>query len=236
MKGRGQRYAPAIAALVMVVLGAAAPAQAESLSPWFHLASVSRPGNLTGKEGEIAVTAINVGDGSVSTSVPVVLSDVLPEHLRARFVKEGDIVQGSKTNLVLEENPTTKRKECEVSESRTITCTFDAGSLPPFSQVEILIGVAVEAGAVTGELNQLSISAAAHPAAKSHVPSPSAANPPRSASKITNRSSRSRRHADSQVGSHPFQFTTTLNLNARLTPDEATAANWSRHPRRCPRK
>ncbi len=220
MKGRGQRYAPAIAALVMVVLGAAAPAQAESLSPWFHLASVSRPGNLTGKEGEIAVTAINVGDGSVSTSVPVVLSDVLPEHLRARFVKEGDIVQGSKTNLVLEENPTTKRKECEVSESRTITCTFDAGSLPPFSQVEILIGVAVEAGAATGELNQLSISGGGAPSSEIARPITVSSEPtPFGVEDYEPLLEEAGGSADSQAGSHPFQFTTTLNLNARLTPD-----------------
>jgi hypothetical protein len=198
---------------VIVLAFSTAPASAEALSPWFHLTSVSRPGNLTGKKGEIAVTAVNVGDASVdASSAPLVLTDVLPEHVSVRFVREGTKNYGER-QLVL-------GHECEVSEVRRVTCTFDAGTLPPFHQVEILIGVSVEAGASTGEVNQASVSGGGAPRAEVEHPVSVSGSPTSFGVEDYEPVFEEVGGAlDTQAGSHPFQYTTTFDLNAGLAFD-----------------
>ncbi len=204
--------------LSIVVLGLAvmafsgSSASAETLFPWFHLTSVSRPGHLTGRSGEIAVTAVNVGDASVNAgAVPVVLSDVLPEHLRVRSIEEGTKNSGN-TQLAA--------PKCEVSQARKVVCTFSGGTLPPFHQIEMLIGVSVEAGASTGESNEASISGGGAPSAEiKHPITVSNAPTPFGVEDYEPDFEEVGGAPDTQAGSHPFQYTTTLDLSAGLAFD-----------------
>jgi hypothetical protein len=215
-----RRVIPTIGLVLVVVVTllvsltfSIASASAVALSPWFHLTSVSRPGHLAGKKGEIAVTAVNVGDADVNASAtPLVLTDILPEHLKARFVQIGTENIGAR-QLVL-------NHECEVSETRRVTCTFAGGILPPFHQLEILIGVSVEAGATTGEVNQTSVSGggapqanAEHPITVDESPTPFGVEDYEAVLEEVGGG------LATQAGSHPFQYTTTFDLSAGFAYD-----------------
>ncbi len=176
-------------------------------------------------DGEIVVTAINLGDASANVEaaaggVPIKISDVLPEHVKARFIEGNTINNGG-----VSRGPV----RCEVG---TLTCTFgegckpkgnvcnvEQGLLPPFDEVEVVIGVEPEPGAVSGELNTASVSGGgappagtSHPIAVAKTPGSLEATPLgvetwEAGFEETGGSS------DAQAGSHPFQFTTTFNVS-----------------------
>jgi hypothetical protein len=209
------RVRPLVALLVllMALVLSASPADAESLFPWFHLRSAERPGNLSTEEpGQIVVTAVNIGDAAIdATAKPVVLTDVLPEHV---IPKKGAIVEGVQNTggvqLSLE-------KPCEITEVRKVTCRFNAGTLPVYHQLEIVIGVTVDEGALTGSLNETSISGggappvqAKHPITVSNAPTPFGVENYEAVIEEPGGA------ADTQAGSHPFQYTTVFDQKAGL--------------------
>ena len=205
-------------ALALVGGGVSSAMAAETLAPWFHLTSDSRPGNLSGKSGEIALTATNLGDTSVVASgSPVVVSDLLPEHVSARFVQEGSKNAGP-VGL--------GNGGCEIVEPRKVTCTFTAGSLPPYHHLEILIGVSIEAGAFTGERNTASVSGGgaakvevSHPIVVESSPTPYGVEDYEPVLEEADGS------LDTQAGSHPFQFTTVFDLKSAMAFDPVVGKN-----------
>src|ERR1035438_7056800 len=84
--------------LVVAILGAltatfagAAPALAGT--PWWHVAVTAAPTNLPpGGEGQISLTAINVGDGNVTATGAnkVTVTDNLPSGLEANTKRAPD--------------------------------------------------------------------------------------------------------------------------------------------------
>ncbi len=203
------------ASAAVVALSVSASAGAESLSPWWHLTSVARPGSLdVGGEGlqEIAVTALNVGDGFVKPGgAPVVLTDIMPEHVRAQSAELGGTIVGSSNNL-------THSEECVIDGTgRLVTCTFDGGSLPPFSPVEVAIAVAVEAGASTGEMNRVAISGGGAPRAETgHPITVGGSSTPFGIEDYETVLEEVGGRVDTQAGSHPFQYSTTLDLSQKM--------------------
>lgn len=143
----------------------AAPALATpATSSWWRLSSTARPANLHGEVGELAITAVNVGDAPVEPEGgdPVVIVDHLPVGLHAIFGREGAHSFGAQLPLA--------GGECQIPEPREVICTFPSGTVPVFHQIEALIGVRVEAGAESGELNEASISGGGAPSAKAAHP------------------------------------------------------------------
>jgi hypothetical protein len=202
-----------LAALLAALVVSASPAHAEPLFPWFHLRSADRPGNLSDEEpGQVAVTAVNVGDAAVDASAqPVVLTDVLPEHVIPR---KGAIVEGERdpggAQLSLE-------KPCEITEVRKVRCTFNGGTLPVYHQLEIVIGVTVEEGAVSGAINETSITGGGAPPARAkHAITVSNAPTPFGVENYEPVLEEPGGGADTQAGSHPFQFTTVFDAKASL--------------------
>ncbi len=220
LRTKALSLAVVVPAVLAVLVFAASPASAEALSPWFHLTSVSRPGNLSGNSGEIAVTAVNVGDETVEASTkPLVITDTLPEHVTVRFAQEGSKNFGE-THLTLENG------KCEVSEAKKVICVFNGGRLSPFHQVEILIGVSVGAEAATGEVNQASVSGGGAPRAEiEHPITISNAPTPFGVEDYETNLEEPGGVSDTQAGSHPFQYTTTLDLSAGLAFDPAAGKN-----------
>ncbi len=201
-----------LGALLASLALSAPPAHAEALFPWFHVRSAARPGNLSEQEpGQIAVTAVNVGDAAVDASVaPVVLTDVLPEHVipSKSGIVEGVSVAGARLSL---------EKPCEISEVRKVTCTFDSGTLPPFHQLEIDIGVSVQEGAATGSLNRVSIAGGgAPPTEATHPITVSDAPTPFGVENYEPIIEEPGGVPDTQAGSHPFQYTTVFDLKSDL--------------------
>ncbi|HEV2973488.1 MAG TPA: hypothetical protein VGX69_00650 [Solirubrobacteraceae bacterium] len=205
----------ALGALLTVLVVSASPAHAEPLFPWFHLHSTERPGTLSDEESgqEVVATAINLGDAAVDASArPVVLTDVLPEHVIPRTGAAIEIMQtiGRKVPLSLE-------KPCQITEVRKVTCTFNGGELPVYHQLEIVIGVTVEEDAASGSIDETSIAGGgAPPAQAKHAITVGNAPTPFGVENYEAVLEEPGGGTDTQAGSHPFQFTTVFDGKASL--------------------
>ncbi len=168
-------------------------------------------------DGVIAVTAINLGDAVADAkAAPVTVTDTLPAGLSARFVEGNTLNNGGENGPV----------DCALVPPHEVQCTF-AGSLPPYEQIEVLMGVAVEAGAVTGEQNEVSLSGGGAPGAVLERPITVAKGPgegtPFGIESYEQVFEEVGGAPDAQAGSHPFQFTTTLDLNQTSEGEPAGA-------------
>jgi hypothetical protein len=177
--------------------------------------SVVTEGKPPQVDGFVAVIATNVGDTDVDgSSSPVKIVDTLPEGLNA---------------LTAEANTKATFKDsygpvvCKVKAARVVECTF-AAKLPPYQQIELRVGVAVQGAAHSGEENEVSVSGggappahAQHPVVISGAPTPFGvedyALAPEEVGGVP----------DTQAGSHPFQLTTSFSLKQVLEPNPVHA-------------
>jgi hypothetical protein len=167
-------------------------------------------------DGEIIATAINVGDAATTTEnsksepEPVELTDTLPEHLKP---VSAHVAGGL----------------CSLS-GQDVQCTLEA-PLAPFGQVEVRVGVLVEPGASTGELNHVGVSGGGAPHAAISRPITISSSPapfgvedyeltPEDVGGVL----------DTQAGSHPFQLTTTFVLNQTAGGIGATTGLYETQP------
>lgn len=174
-------------------------------------------------DGQIVVIATNLGDFQASGApVPVSISDQLPAGVEAVAVSalagEDPEVSPGPVSCVIE----------------TVSCTYTTVEkvnsegvqevvpeiLPPFSHIEVLVDVKVN-GAASGVLNEASVSGggAAHPASVSRPLTIGGATP-FGVEDYGLALEEEGGAPDTQAGSHPFQFTTTvaLNENAEAQP------------------
>ncbi|MGO9488601.1 MAG: hypothetical protein ACLQBB_06195 [Solirubrobacteraceae bacterium] len=218
------RFVLALAAMLAAASAGAAPAAAQS--PWWQLDATSAPSNLQpAHEAQFVVTATNIGDAPVdATSTHVHFSYELPAGITVQGMPEalasrGVPGRGAETSAL---------SGCAVSalpgQQSLVSCEF-AEVLPPFVRLMMRIkanvaaavqqpleAVArVEGGATTGAhlLEPLHLSEAAVAFGVEHyelTPEDEGGAP------------------DLQAGSHPFQLTTTLDLDQTLqeydTPSE----------------
>jgi hypothetical protein len=159
-------------------------------------------------DGELYATAENLGDAS--TAGKVQFRDVVPANLRAIAVSgskpfnEGDFSHRSSIPCSLEEK----------GGVQIATCTLE-GPLAPYDELEMRIGVNVEPGAVTGELNEVSVSGGGAPASlplRRRITVSSEAVP---FGLETNELALEEEGGQptTQAGAHPFQLTSTIALN-----------------------
>lgn len=168
---------------------------------------------------EIVVSAINLGDGVADGEAsPVRIVDRLPSGLRALFVEGNTRHNGS-----AEYGPV----GCALRSSQMVECSFAGALLPPYAQVEVVIGVGVGPGAVSGELNEANVSGGGAPAAGVKHPIMVAKEPgevtPFGVENYEQSFEEVGGASDAQAGSHPFQFTTTLDLNQTSEGEPAGA-------------
>lgn len=166
-------------------------------------------------ERQIVVTASNLGDAD--TSGPVTITDKLPAGLEAVGIEgiagDGPGDRGTMT--------------CS---STTLTCTFEkfekknaqgetevvSATLPSYDQLEVRVGVVVKAGASSSEINEASISGGgAHAASIRRPITVSETTTPFGVEDYELTPEEEGGGVDTQVGSHPFQLTTTLVLNQK---------------------
>jgi hypothetical protein len=187
-----------VASLALVSLtGLAGVSPASAAEPWWHLTSTSRPGHLAPEgEGQIVVTATNLGDGSVEgKTAPVTIHDLLPAGLEAVSItsQPGGLVN------------------CQL---KSLTCTF-AGTLPPYVQIVLDITVRVKEG--VGGLNEVSVSGGQTRSASVARPVVVSEEPVLFGLQDNELTPEEEGGApDTQAGSHPFQLTNTLVLNQNL--------------------
>jgi hypothetical protein len=176
------------------------------------------------KGSELAVTATNLGDATAEAgSDPLRIVDRLPRGLRALFAhgnSRTDVSEfGAVRCSVLEAG---QLVECVLGGSYELEGLGREGpkKVLMFHQVEVVVGVEVE-GAVSGELNEVSVSGAGAPPARStHAIVVSGAPTQFGAEEFEQDAEEVGGAPDQQAGSHPFQYTTTLNLNEAIGPDK----------------
>jgi hypothetical protein len=201
-----------VAALVVPPSVLATEACESSCRPWWHLNSGARPTRLlanAGASGEIVLTATNLGDATADgETVPVVIEDTLPAHLELRTVSAKAGGSGPE-----ERGPIS----CQRAPLR---CTF-TGTLPPYDVIEMRIRVRTLPGASSGELNQANIfggdatsAEISRPVTFSREPTPFGVE----AYELTPEEEGG--GTATQAGSHPFQLTTTIDLNQLASAKE----------------
>jgi hypothetical protein len=213
------RFNPIIRVRVIVVIvfflialafgECAAPVFAEAVAPWWHINVGSRPTRLApGREGTIVVSATNFGDGEVNEGGgTVTVTDRLPvgvEATKALYVAGLDGEDGHET--------------CSVPTAAMVVCAF-SGVLPPYQRLEVRIYVRMKEPLAAGKLTDgVNISGGDAPSISvngsltvGEGPEPQTPFGVESLELFPENSDGS---PDAQAGSHPFQFTTTLVLNA----------------------
>jgi hypothetical protein len=191
-----------VCAAVLAVTAAPAFAEGgEAPSPWWHLSVTTLPSELEpGSYAKIVVTAINVGDGEAQgASAPIVVSDKLPAGV-VPFHVEGQEGLGSAQSGV-----------CSLE---TVSCTFEGG-IVPFTDVAMVISVRVEPSLALGVVGDEAVAEGGgapqvrlvHQLSVGTGPTPFGAQDFDLVPEVVGGA------PGTQAGSHPFQLTTTLDLN-----------------------
>ncbi len=201
----------ALVALALSLGCGASPVFAEA---WWRMSSRDAPSSLIpGGRASIILTASNVGDSSVNaTNSPVTISDELPVGLEAIAIR------GAPAFELVEEG---HQMNCELANVR---CSTQPESFPPFQALDVTIEVAVKPGAASGEENQASVHGGEQqdepgvPVADASISEPivvSGQPTPFGVEEDGYQLSPEEEGGapDTRASSHPFQLTTTLNLN-----------------------
>jgi hypothetical protein len=179
----------------------------------WDLESRPAPTNLQpGHEGMIVVTASNIGDASATGTTEVL--DKLPNGIKAKSTTSK--IEGFGKGAL----PTS----CPVASGTEVTCKV-TGEIRPYEefQIEISIEVASTAGSDSEAEanNDVTVTGAAHSELKRPVifsgePTPFGVE----AYELTPETEAFT--TDTQAGSHPFQLTTTFNLNELFAPEDGS--------------
>jgi uncharacterized repeat protein (TIGR01451 family) len=188
-------------------------------SAWWRAGSRSAPTVLqAGQSATVTITATNLGDTGVNaTRTPVTISDVLPPGLQATAIVGAPAFHKEASYLM----------SCELA---SLTCTSKPESFPAFEQLQVTISVNVLPSATSGEVNQVSV----HGGEQEDEPGAAVSGVSASRALQVGEGAAQTRFGveaqggyalvaeneggsvDSQGGSHPFQLTTSLNLNEAL--------------------
>jgi hypothetical protein len=203
-----------VAAAGCILLGClvlAAPAGATS--GWWHLSSNVLPAYLPPEgEGTIVLGASNLGDAAISgASEPVTISDQLPAGLTATGIS-------AQAGIFSDWGPV----ECVQPAG---PCTY-TGSLPPYEELEVRIAVKAKPGAASGETNRMTLSGGGLPTIARSRPVPIDGTP--AGFGIEPESFELTPEAEgglpeTQAGAHPFQVTTSFELNQTSEPNAPPA-------------
>lgn len=189
-----------VLALVLVCVTAGvgvASAFAEGETPWWHVLATVAPADLVhGGIGKVVVAASNLGDDEANgSSLPITLTDDLP----AGVVPIG---------IVGEAGPVGFSGEGECS-LEAVSCTFRQ-SIRPYEQVVIELKVRVEADAQSGVNEAVVEGGGATAVAKRQPFTIGEKATPFGVEWFEEAPEGVGGLVDTQAGSHPFQFTTTL--------------------------
>ena len=200
-----------VAALSLLSVCGVAPAFAEGEAPWWRVVTSAAPTNLPpGGTGKVLVVASNLGDGeALGSSVPITVADKLPPGIVAVGITSEAGIVG-----VL------GRGECSIEK---VSCTFGQ-DVPPYFQLELELTVRVEAGAASGGVNEALVEGGGAARVTDRQPlTVSAAATGFGPEWLEMTPENVGGVVDTQAGSHPFQLTTTLDLNENLGTHGAEA-------------
>ena len=195
-------------ALLALVMNASAAAAA---APWWRLSSRAAPTYLQqgDKEAVVVIAASNLGDAEAAGATQITLSDSLPPGIVA---KEAPTGKASFSNEELRDGQMT----CEPLPA--LKCTY-TNNVEPYERLEVRIPVEVAADASTGANNVTVEGGGAAPASLSEPLVVRDEPTPFGTEQVTLTPENEGGSEDTSAGSHPFQMTTTLDLNQTLVPD-----------------
>jgi hypothetical protein len=164
---------------------------------------------VTGRpDGEIVVDVTNLGDMNASASAsPIVVSDKLPPGLKVVSIGAGDRVGAETVGL-----------SCNPS---TVSCEGSDGDVEPYGLVEVHIGVSVgsEVASPSNAVNIASITGGgAQSALSGETVSFNSAPAGFGVEQLEQVATEGDGSLDTQAGSHPFGYTTTMQLNEGTSP------------------
>ncbi len=190
-----------VLACVVIAVAGVAPALAEGEAPWWHVVASVAPSNLQpGSYGQIVVAANNLGDGDADgSSSPITISDKLPPGIVPVGIASGvGLFSAFGTG------------ECTLE---TVSCTFTQ-NIQPYLEMNVDLTVRVEAGAQSGAINEAVVEGGDAPRETSrHAVTVGGGTTPFAVEQFELSPESVGGVPDTQAGSHPFQLTTTLNLN-----------------------
>jgi hypothetical protein len=244
----------AVAAVVstlvsLVGAGAASAEECKSPSgaacaPYWKLLSRTAPTNLplAGEElkgehdkgvkgeGVVIATAQNLGDANVNaTTEHVTVTDQLPAGLKPVKI-EALSGRGVPGGGGIEQKLKCSETEEPVHHTFTIECTFE-GELPPFEQLEVRIYVEVTTTTSAEPSNVVSVTGGATPPEKLERPVKIAGGSTRFGVETYELTPENENGSvDNQAGTHPFQLTTTFNLNQGYGEYEVVHGSRKRLP------
>jgi hypothetical protein len=209
------------ALVVCLLLGAAigaGPASAASTAtPWWQLDVQAVPTNLQpGAEGRIKVVATNVGDAQANGATDtIILRDRVPTQLE---VLSNGIVAYAGTPLSLHGVAQRTKLSCTVS-GQTVSCPFH-GTLEPYETVQLSITVKVlePPGTVTTLPNEATAEGGGTPSPVTRTDSLKVSPEVTRFGIVRYQLSPENEGGtlDMQAGSHPFQLTSSFDLNDKI--------------------
>jgi hypothetical protein len=167
-------------------------------------------------DGQLIVTAENLGDADTNGATPVVITDKIPAGLTA-VAAEG--IAGTPVGW----GGNRGQVQCSVS-SRSVSCSF-AGALRPYEQIELRISVVVAKGASFIGNNEVGVfGGGAIRGATLNGPVPFGGATPFGVQEYATRFEEAGGAPATQAGSHPYQVSATLTLNQTAGGEEAGLA------------
>ena len=225
-RARPARSLSVVACVLAIGLVIPGFASASSSVVWRLDSTVAPSFVVAGQEARVIATADNLGQGVISGSGahPLVISDRLPAHLQvASSVGSAQIEGKLEANERLE---ATSRLECSIEEAhrKEVTCKTTTSTQPaaPYTQLRVTIPVEVSPEAFSGEPNTVRV-AGGEPEATAEITRPvtvkSSGSTPFGIERYELSPEEEGGSVDARAGSHPFQLTTTLDLNQTLAPE-----------------
>ena len=197
----------------------------------WRLDSNTAPSYLAvGSEARVIASASNLGEATVlgSGTRAVTLSDRLPANLRVPATVPASAIEG-KLETSERSEAASYELTCSLEEAqrKEVSCTTTPKTQPlaPYTQLRITIPVEIGVGASSAEPNTVSLSGGepeAHaeqsrPIAVEDAPTPFGIEHYEVMPEDEDGS------LDLQAGSHPYQLTTTLDMNETLAPESQGA-------------
>ncbi|MGD1057019.1 MAG: hypothetical protein ABR992_06330 [Solirubrobacteraceae bacterium] len=221
--GAWLRATVAVVALLLGVAASGAPAYAAeaAATPHWRLESHAAPTNLPlHGEGVIVVTASNLGDAEVNgRASTVTLLDSLPASIESvsRIERKSRgtsrFLSGHPEEKVLSEAFLCNKEKLTPPEP--LECTF-AANLAPYEQLELIIYVKTK-GTPSDEANKVSVENGGAPREEINAPVKVNGDPTSFGVESYELTPENEEfEPDVEAGSHPFQLTTTFNLNQTL--------------------
>jgi len=194
------------------LMAAAGGAQALAAAPRWDIITRSAPTHLIpGEEGLMTAVVVNLGDEPVvaTQANPIVVTDTLPEGVVAIEAMSGKAAPGA-------EGPQGLSLTCE--KLPALRCTY-VGKVPPFISLEVAIPVRAAKTFDHGD-NEVRVEGANAPPGQAIRPITQSSMPtPFGVERYELNAEEEEGATDLQAGSHPFQLTTTLELNQTFATD-----------------